>query len=128
MQWGQWPSKRARFGAQTRFFSHSRASQNASVETLSELSNGRSQRVSTVASSILCAGRLAQAGQQVQWLQRVQGGARMHDAAVPPGLHIVYEDADLACVVKPQGMPVAVRPLRSTCAQCDRLALRLSTL
>ena len=82
----------------------------------------------TIASSLLCAGRLAHAGQQVQWLQRVQGGARMHDAAVPPGLQVVYEDADLACVVKPQGMPVAVRPSRSTCTQCDRLALELSAL
>ena len=64
---------------------------------------------------ILCACRLVQAGQRVQWLQRVQGGAQMHDAAVPPGLQVVYEDADLACVVKPQGMPVAVRPLSSAC-------------
>ena len=67
------------------------------------------------------------AGQQVQWLQRMQGGARMHDAAVPPGLHVVYEDADLACVVKPQGMTVAVRPSRSTCMGYYKLAFRLST-
>ena len=86
------------------------------------------QSLQSLLRRVLRAGRLAQAGQQVQWLQRVQGGARMHDAAVPPGLHVVYEDADLACVVKPQGMPVAVRPSRSTCMQCDRPALRLSPL
>ena len=64
----------------------------------------------------------------MQWLQRVQGGARMHDAAVPLGLRVVYEDADLACVVKPQGMPVAVRPSKRNCMHCARLAIRLSTL
>ena len=45
----------------------------------------------------------------MQWLQRMQGGQRMQDMSVPAGLHVVYEDADLACVAKPQGMPVAVR-------------------
>ena len=52
--------------------------------------------------------RLVQGGQTVQWLQRVQGGNRMQGMSVPAGLHVVYEDADLACVSKPQGMPVAV--------------------
>ena len=51
----------------------------------------------------------------LQWLQRVQGGERVRDAPAPPGMHLVYEDADLACVVKPQGMPVTVRV--SACIQ-----------
>ena len=55
----------------------------------------------------------------LQWLQRVQGGERMRDACAPPGMHLVYEDADLACVVKPQGMPVAVRV--SACVQGSKL-------
>lgn len=56
--------------------------------------------------------RLVHAGQMVQWLQRVQGGRHMQHIAAPPGLHVVYEDADLACIVKPQGMPVAVSAAR----------------
>lgn len=52
--------------------------------------------------------RLVHGGQTVQWLQRMQGGERLQDMSVPAGLHVVYEDADLACVAKPQGMPVAV--------------------
>ena len=100
------------------FPSHCRADQAASLQILLWFSNSGSQGEFTAASSFLCASRLAQAGQQVQWLQRVQGGARLHDAAVPPGLHVVYEDADLACIVKPQGMPVAVWPSWSTCMHC----------
>ena len=56
--------------------------------------------------AVVC--RLVQGGQTVQWLQRMQGGERLQDMCVPAGLHVVYEDADLACVAKPQGMPVAV--------------------
>ena len=52
--------------------------------------------------------RLVHGGQTVQWLQRTQGGERLQDMSAPAGLHVVYEDADLACVAKPQGMPVAV--------------------
>ena len=53
----------------------------------------------------------------MQWLQRMQGGERLQDMSVPAGLHVVYEDADLACVAKPQGMPVAVSLLPSTHSQ-----------
>lgn len=65
--------------------------------------------------------RLVCEGQMLQWLQRVQGGERVHDAPAPPGMHLVYEDADLACVVKPQGMPVAVRV--SACIQGSMLMI-----
>ena len=61
----------------------------------------------------------------MQWLQRVQGGSRMQGMSVPAGLHVVYEDTDLACITKPQGMPVAVMILHlagmSLCLRCSDL-------
>ncbi len=74
--------------------------------------------------------RLVHGGQTVQWLQRTQGGERLQDMSAPAGLHVVYEDADLACVAKPQGMPVAVSIsppfFKHLC--CHRHALRSITI
>ncbi|BDA48980.1 probable ribosomal large subunit pseudouridine synthase D [Coccomyxa sp. Obi] len=49
--------------------------------------------------------RLVYGGQLIEWQQRMQGGAQLQPDCAPAMLQVVYEDEDIACVVKPPGMP-----------------------
>eukprot|EP00884_Botryococcus_braunii_P017028 jgi/Botrbrau1/4008/Bobra.0016s0018.1 len=49
---------------------------------------------------------LLKGGERVYVLERVRGGDPLPPTQAPEVLDVVYEDEDLACVVKPQGMPM----------------------
>lgn len=52
--------------------------------------------------------RLLHGGERIYVLERVKGGAPLPLSQAPALLQVVYEDDELACIIKPPGMPMEV--------------------
>lgn len=53
---------------------------------------------------------LLHGGERIYVLERVKGGAPLPLSQAPEVLQVVYEDDELACIIKPPGMPMEASP------------------